>query len=119
MNDKFRTWHNVCLFSYFGLLATLALWYFILSPPKIPLAIIAVVLYVIVLLIPSLALIKKHPKVYGWSGYLMLVYFFHAVGETWANADYRLLAIAELLFSTCYFFAATYAARYVKTKSGD
>ena len=44
----------------------------------------------------------------------MLIYFSHAIIESWANESERLLALSELVLSLVYFVAATMCVRYVK-----
>ena len=112
MNEKFRTWHNITLFSYIGLIITIITWYFIVSPPQYTLSVILSVSYVVILLLPAYGLIKKTTGAYMWSSYLMLIYFSHGIIETWANADERGLALLELILSSLYFVAATMSFRY-------
>ena len=112
MKEKFQTWHKITLFSYVGLLVTIIVWYFFISPPQYTLSVIFSVTFVVILLLPAAGLLKQQTKVYMWSSYLILIYFLHAIIETWANADERVLAILELFFSCLYFIAATLCFRY-------
>jgi len=114
MNDKFKRWQRICFLSYFVLLITIVVWYFIISPPQYILSIILSVTYVAILLAPMIFLIKKNPRVYAWSSYIMLIYFSHAIIETWANDLHRYYAITELVSSSVYFISATICAGYVK-----
>ncbi len=114
MNDKFNRWHRICLISYFSLLMTVTVWYFIISPPQYILSTIFSLMYVAILLAPMFFLIKKRPHVYAWSSYIMLIYFSHAIIETWANDLHRYFAIAELVSSSVYFISATICAGYIK-----
>jgi len=117
MKPKFRIWHNISLASYFSLLFTIIIWYFVVSPPQIILSAIFSGLYVLILLTPIVMLLKKDPRVYAWSNFIMLIYFSHAIIETWANDERRLFAIAELVFSSLYFVSATICARYAKQEN--
>jgi len=114
MNEKFERWHRISLISYFTLLITVAIWYFIISPPQYVLSIILSVSYVGILAAPLVFLLKKNHKVYGWSSFIMLLYISHAIIETWANDVHRYLAIIELVSSSVYFISATICAGFVK-----
>ena len=69
------------------------------------------VLFIGLLLLPAKDLIKKNSRVYMWSSYLILIYFSHAIIESWANDAERIYAIAELILSCIYFVAATICYR--------
>ena len=114
MNEKFNRWRRISLISYFILLITVVVWYFVISPPQYILSTIFSVMYVGILLAPLVFLIKKNQKVYAWSSYIMLIYFSHAIIETWANDVHRYYAIIELVSSSVYFISATICAGYVK-----
>jgi len=114
MNEKFQTWHNRSLFSYVGLIITVVVWYFFISPPQHTYSLILTVTYVLVLLSPAVGLIKKSLGVYMWSSYIMLIYFGHATIELWASADEKIYALLELVLSSIYFVSATMCYRYAK-----
>jgi len=114
MNKKFDRWHRYCLISYFTLLITIVVWYFVISPPQYILSTILTVTYVAILAAPMIYLIRKTPHVYAWSSFIMLIYISHAIIETWANDVHRYYAIAELVSSSVYFISATICAGYVK-----
>jgi uncharacterized membrane protein len=116
MNDKLQNWYKVTILSYVSLILTLIVWYFIISPPQFTLSFIFTLAYIAILLLPAPKLIKKSTGVYMWSSYLILIYFAHAIIETWANADERILALLELVFSSVYFIAATLCYRYARQK---
>jgi len=44
----------------------------------------------------------------------MLIYFMHAIIETWANADEKVYAILELILSITFYISATVCARYAR-----
>ncbi len=115
MNEKFKRWHRICLVSYFVLLMTVAIWYLVQSPPKYIYSTILSLTYIGILIAPMFFLLKKIPHVYAWSSYIMLIYFSHAIIETWSNDDIeRIYAIIELISSSVYFIGATICAGYVK-----
>lgn len=114
MTLAYAKWRRLCIISYCALLFTIVLWYFILSPPQLIISAIFSVLYLAILLSPAYGLFRQQGGVYSWSSFLMLIFFSHALIEIWANSTYRLLAVAELIFSGIYFFAATVCARFSK-----
>lgn len=109
--------HRVVLASYTGLLLTLCSWYFVFDPPQYTFSTVLRVLYLAVLLLPLKSLLRRNPRVYLWSSYLMLVYFSHGVIETYANVEYRLFAVLELLFSIAYFVAATLCVQVARRQA--
>jgi len=114
MTEKFRRWHNITLISHIGLLITIIIWYFFISPPQYTLSMILSLVYVLILLIPAPGLFKKTSGVYMWSSFLILIYFAHGIIETWANPDERFLAIIEIVLSSIFFVSATMCFRYAR-----
>ena len=95
-----------------ALVITILLWYFIIDPPHFVFSTVLSLLYLGILLLPAYALLKKKPRTYLWSSYLILIFFMHAIVETYANGAHRGYAIAELVLSMLYFFSATLCVRY-------
>ncbi len=116
MIEKFRFWRRLALISYVLLIVTITAWYFVISPPaNLSFALVSG-LYLLVLLLPLKQLIQNNNRVYMWSGYLILIYFAHAVVESWANDEHRILAVFELVLSVIYFIAVTYCYRYSRSR---
>ena len=107
---------QLALLSYSGTLVTIVLWYFVFSPPHAVFSTVLSLLYCGILLSPAYGLIRNRPRVYLWSSFLILIYFMHAVVETYSNDVERGFAIAELVFSLVYFFSASVCARYQQRK---
>lgn len=116
MTEKFRRWHNITLISHIGLLITIIIWYFFISPPQHTLSVIFSICYVLILLLPVPGLFKKTSSVYMWSSYLMLIYFAHGIIEAWANTivEEKVLAFIEMGLSSIFFVAATMCFRYAR-----
>lgn len=112
MSNKLRSWYNTTMISYLGLITTIIVWYFFVSPPQHKLELILSSLYLLVLFLPAPGLLKKSNRVFMWSSYLILIYFIHAVVETWANDEERIYALFELVLSCIFFVAATMCFRY-------
>lgn len=115
--NRLRGLRFVLLASYAGLLFTLCVWYFVLDPPQYLFSTVLRIVYLAVLLLPLKGLLNNRPRVYLWSSYLILIYFSHAVIETYANAGFRALAVLELVFSFGYFAAATLCARATRQQA--
>lgn len=107
---------QLALVSYSGTLVSIVLWYFVFSPPRFVFSTVLSLIYCGILLLPAYGLVRNRPRVYLWSSYLILIYFMHAIVETYANHQYRGFAIAELVFSLVYFFSASVCARYQQRK---
>lgn len=103
---------KLTLTSYVGLVMVVVLWYFISDPPRFVFSTILSLLYLGVLLSPAYGLLRKKPRTYMWSSYLILLVFMHAIVETYANSGHRAYAIAELVLSLVYFISATLCVRY-------
>jgi len=103
---------RMVLACYFGLILTIVLWYFVFSPPRFVFSTVLSVLYLAILLLPLPALLRKKPGTCLWSSYLILLYFMHAIVETYANADYRGFAISELVLSAGFFFSTSVCVRH-------
>jgi len=98
--------------SYFGLILTIALWYFVFDPPRFMFSTVLSLLYLGILFLPLPALVKKKPRSCLWSSYLILLYFMHAIVETYANSAHRGFAISELVLSLVYFVCASLCVRH-------
>lgn len=109
-------YYKLTIASYVGLLGLLVLWYGAIDPPVHTLSLIVTVIFIALLLLPAKGLLGNNPKVYMWSSYLILIYFSHAIIESWANNEFRLYAIAELLLSCGYFVFATMCHREYRKK---
>lgn len=103
---------RLTLTSYAGLVITIILWYFIIDPPRFVFSTILSLMYLGILLLPAYPLLKKKPRTYLWSSYLILIVFMHAIVETYANAEHRGFAIAELVLSLVFFISTTLCMRY-------
>lgn len=93
------------LTGYFGLLTLLLAWQLWLSPPRLPVALVLVVL-VGPLLLPVRGLLRGKPKSHFWVSLLALFYLVHGIGELFATRTDRPLAIIEILLATCLFAGA-------------
>ncbi|MDT8310966.1 MAG: DUF2069 domain-containing protein [Methylophaga sp.] len=97
---------RLTLASYFGLLATLLLW--ILCAPhseNFPTAAM-LLLGIVPLLFPLRGLLYGRSYTYAWSGFLLLFYMAHAIGELYSGDAFWLYPLLELLFSLTFMIAS-------------
>lgn len=109
---KTQYYHYAALTGYFGLFGLLMLWNTVLAPSShFP---VAMVLLCVVtpLLLPLKGLLNANLKSCAWAAYISLIYFIHGTGEAYSNADERLLAGLEVVFSLLLFFGATFYVRF-------
>ena len=107
-------YYYAALTGYFSLFFLLMLWNTILAPSKyFPVAIVLLIM-VTPLLFPLKGLLNANPKSCAWAAYVSLIYFIHGSSEAFVNADQRLLAILEVIFSLLLFFGATFYIRLRK-----
>lgn len=117
MNNRFRTWRSITLASYFLLLLHIILWFFVFDPPVNKSFAILSIIYLLVLLLPLRQLFANNSRVYLWSSYLILLYFIHAVVESYANEVARVYALIELVLTITYFIASTFCYRYSRQQA--
>lgn len=117
MNPRLIFWRRIAVTSYVLLILFVATWFFIISPPQNKTFALLSSVYLLLLFLPSKQLIDNNPRVYMWSGYLILLYFTHAVVESYANTEERGYALVELALTIIYFISATYCYRYSRQKS--
>lgn len=97
---------RLTLLSYFGLIATLLLW--ILWAPhseNFPTAAM-LLLGIVPLLFPLRGLLYGRSYTYAWSGFLVLFYMAHAIGELYSGDAFWLYPLLELLFSLLFMIAS-------------
>ena len=112
MSKRLLLWRKITILSYVLLILHIAYWFFIVSPPENEITVIFSTLYLLLLFLPWKQLLNKNPRVYMWSSYLILLYFTHAVVESYANSEQRGYALVELLLTISYFVSATFCYRY-------
>lgn len=101
-----QLFRNLALFSYFGLLATLLFW--ILWAPhsdNFPTAAM-LLLGIVPLLFPLRGLLNGRSYTYAWSGFLVLFYMAHAIGELYSGDAFWLYPLLELVFSLIFMIAS-------------
>ena len=102
------------LVGYFGLITLLLAWQLWLSPPKLPVGFVLLVL-VGPLLLPLPGIIAGRPKSHFWASLLALFYVVHGIGEAFAVTPDRPLAVTEIVLSVTLYVGALL---YVRCKGG-
>lgn len=109
---KTQYYHFIALIGYFGLFGLLMLWNTVLAPSNhFPVAMVLIIL-VTPLLLPLKGLLNANLKSCAWAAYISLIYFVHGTIEAYSNADERLFASTEVIFSLLLFFGATFYVRF-------
>jgi uncharacterized membrane protein len=107
----------IALTGFFGLFALLMLWNTVLAPStRFPVALVLLVA-VTPLLLPMRGLLDRNPRSCAWAAYVSLIYFLHGTAEAYVNADERLYASLEVMFSLMLFFGAAFYVRLAKKQS--
>ncbi len=105
---------SASLVGYFGLIVLLLAWELWLSPPRLPVGFVLLVLLG-PLLLPLRGIITGRPKSHFWASLLALFYLVHGIGEAFAVSQDRPLAIVEIVLSVTLYVGALL---YVRCKGG-
>lgn len=99
-------YYYAALTGFFGLFALAMAWNTVLAgTQRLPTS-LTLLVAAGPLLLPFKGLLNRNLKSCTWMCYLSLAYFAHGVGETYANAAERPLAILEIVFSLLLCFGA-------------
>lgn len=97
---------HLALGSFFSLMITLICWITLgehsADYPTFAFLLIAL----IPLLLPLHGLLHGRPYTHAWTGFLMLVYFSHGIGEVYSTDGFGLYPSLEVLFSCLSFIAS-------------
>lgn len=97
---------HLSLISFFGLMITLICW-ITLGDHGINYPVAAwLIIGLTPLLFPLRGLLHGKPYTHAWTGFLMLLYFSHGVGEVYSAQAFDLYASLEVLFSSVTFIAS-------------
>lgn len=97
---------QLSLASFFGLMLTLICW-ITLGEHGANYPVSAWLLIALVpLLFPLRGLLHGKPYTHAWTGFVMLLYFSHGVGEVYSAQAFDLYASLEVLFSSVTFIAS-------------
>jgi len=97
---------QLSLFSFFGLMITLICW-ITLGEHSTDYPVAAwLIIALTPLLFPLRGLLHGKPYTHAWTGFLMLFYFSHGIGEVYSAQVFDIYASLEVLFS-CMTFSAS------------
>ena len=106
LNTMTQFYKHLSLASYFGLMISLLLW-IIIGEHSDNYPIFAwLIIGLIPLLFPLRGLLHGKPYTHAWTGFLLLFYFAHGIGEVYSACGLHLYASLEVIFSTLSFIAS-------------
>jgi len=97
---------QLALFSYFSLMISLICWITLGEHSENYPTSAWLIIALIPLLFPLRGLLHGKPYTHAWTGFLMLLYFAHGVGEVYSAQGFDLYASLEVLFSSLVFISS-------------
>ena len=94
---------NSALASFFGLMITLICWITLAEHGEHYPTSAWLLIALTPLLFPMRGILYGKPYTYAWTGFLMLIYFAHGVGELYSAEGFHFYASLEVLFSVIFF----------------
>ena len=107
---------QLSLLSYFALMISLICWITIAEHGENYPTAAWLILGVVPLLFPLRGLLHGRPYTHAWTGFLLLFYFAHGVGEVYSAQGFDLYASLEVLFS-CITFCSSIV--YIRLNAND
>lgn len=106
INIMIQFFKQLSLISFFGLMITLICWITLGEhSSNYPVA-AWLIIALVPLLFPLRGLLHGKPYTHAWTGFLMLLYFSHGIGEVYSAQAFDLYASLEVLFSSVTFIAS-------------
>mgnify|MGYP000158443998 CR=1 FL=1 len=97
---------HLALFSFFGLMVTLICWITLAEHSDNYPTAAWLLIALVPLLFPLRGLLHGKPYTHAWTGFLMLFYFSHGIGEVYSAQGFDLYASLEVLFSCMTFISS-------------
>jgi len=97
---------NLALSSYFGLMISLIFWITLAPHSETYPTSAWLIIALVPLLFPLRGLLHGKPYTHAWTGFLMLFYFAHGIGEVYSAQGFDLYASLEVLFSAMTFITS-------------
>lgn len=97
---------QLSLFSFFGLMISLICWITLGEHSADYPTAAWLMIALIPLLFPLRGLLHGKPYTHAWTGFLMLFYFSHGIGEFYSAQGFDVYASLEILFSFMTFSAS-------------
>lgn len=102
---------RLALVSYFGLLAWMLIWYFLLGANSSYSTLFVVLFWIVPLLLPARGLIKGDPYTHAWANFIVMIYLLHGLTDIYANHDQWYYALIEIILATGMFAGCSFYAR--------
>lgn len=97
---------QLSLASFFGLMITLICWITLGEHADNYPVSAWLIIALVPLLFPLRGLLHGKPYTHAWTGFLMLLYFSHGIGEVYSAQAFDIYASFEVLFSSVTFIAS-------------
>jgi len=97
---------RLALCSFFGLMISLTCWITLGEHSSNYPVSAWLIIALVPLLFPLRGLLHGKPYTHAWTGFLMLFYFAHGVGEVYSAQGFDLYASLEVLFSSMTFISS-------------
>ena len=97
---------RLALFSFFALMISLTCWILLAEHSSNYPTSAWLIIALVPLLFPLRGLMYGKPYTHAWTGFLMLFYFSHGVGEVYSAQGFDLYASLEVLLSSTTFIAS-------------
>lgn len=109
MSAQTRQFRVLALIGYFGLLAWVILWHFVLSTSNYS-NLFVFLFWVLPLVFPLRGLLQGKPYTYAWANFVVMIYFLHGLTAIYTEQNWWYAAI-ELFFALLMFIGCCYYAR--------
>lgn len=106
INRMIQFFKNLALLSYFALMLSLLSWITLAEHGENYPTAAWLIIGLVPLLFPLRGLLHGKPYTHAWTGFLMLFYFSHGIGEVYSAQGFDLYASLEVLFS-CMVFSSS------------
>ncbi|MDH5357235.1 MAG: DUF2069 domain-containing protein [Gammaproteobacteria bacterium] len=97
---------RLALTSYFGLMISLICWITLPEHSSLYPTSALLIIGLVPLLFPLRGMLHGKPYTHAWTGFLMLLYLSHGIGEVYSATEYSVYAALEVLFSSLVFIAS-------------
>lgn len=102
---------RLALFSYFGLLSWMLIWYFALGAASGYSTLFVVLFWIVPLLLPAKGIIKGDPYTHAWANFVVMIYLLHGLTDIYASSDQWYFALIEIVLAAAMFVGCSFFAR--------
>ncbi|MFT4993890.1 MAG: putative membrane protein [Paraglaciecola sp.] len=105
-------YQRLALSSYFGLIAWLLIWHFLLTIDKNTSTVFTLLLWILPILLPLKGLLQGKPYTYAWTNFIVMYYLLHGLTAVYVVDGERWYAFIEILLCCGLFIGCSYYARH-------